>query len=309
MNIDQIAKKYSFKTKEVKSILNSRKGERSFFIEDYTLNPYMGCSFNCVYCYVNGSKYAKHTDSLIVKKNAYELLYTQLKNKAKKGERGILNLGSASDPYMDIEKELFLTRDILKLANRFKFPVHIITKSDLVVRDIDILKKIQKIAILPSDISNNSKAKAVISFSFSTVVDEIAKIFEPLSPLPSKRLKAIEQLKKEGFLVGVALMPLLPYITDSDEVLENMFIKFSEVDVDYVIYGSLSLFGNDDKDSRIKYYNILEKHFPSALEKTKKLFEEREYPLNSYTKSLYENIEKLAKKYGIRTSILRTFKL
>jgi len=298
----EIAKKYSFNLKEVKSILNKRKGKRGFFLEDYTLNPYMGCSFDCVYCYINGSKYANHTNSYIVKSNAYDLLYKQLKNKAIKNQRGILNIGSASDPYMDIEKELFLTRDILKIANRFKFPVHIITKSDLILRDIDILKKIQKSAILPNDIEDEN-LKVIVTFSFSTVDDKIAKIFEKNAPSPSKRLKAIKKLKKEGFTTGVALMPLLPYLTDSPKSLENIFYTFKKYDVEYVLYGFLTLFGKGEEDSRSRYYNLLKKHYPEHLKNTKELFRKKEAPKNSYCRGLYKDIEKIAKEYDISLSI------
>lgn len=285
--------------------MNQRKGERGFFLEDYTLNPYMGCSFDCSYCYVNGSKYAKNTSYCVVKSNAYDVLYNQLKNKIRKDQRGILNIGSASDPYMEIEKELFLTRDILKLADRFKFPVHIITKSDLILRDIDVFKKIQKNAVLPNDIKNNSHLKVIISFSFSTIDDKIAKIFEPSAPSPSKRFKAIKKLRKEGFLVGVALMPILPHISDSKMIIDKTFSKFKDLGLDYVLYGSLTLFGQTQKDSKIKYYNTIEKHFPEFLEKTKRLFGNRESPINSYNLKLYEKIEESAQKYNIPTSILK----
>ncbi|MDR3063491.1 MAG: radical SAM protein, partial [Methanobrevibacter sp.] len=132
LKIDEIAKKYSFKYKTVKSILNKSKGQRSFFLEDYTINPYMGCSFDCSYCYINGSKYASNTKEFFVKENALEKLKTQLKNKAIKRERAIIMVGSATDPYMPIESELFLTRDILKLISRYRYCSHILTKSNLI---------------------------------------------------------------------------------------------------------------------------------------------------------------------------------
>lgn len=115
------------------------------------------------------------------------MIYLQLKNKAKKGERAILLLGTASDPYMEIEKKLYLSRDILKLASRFKFPVHILNKSDLVTRDIDILRKIQDSTILPDDTINKLKSKVITLFSFSTTNDKISKLFEPVAPSTTRR--------------------------------------------------------------------------------------------------------------------------
>lgn len=148
----------------------------------------MGCSFDCVYCYINGSKYAKKTNSYYVKSNACDLVYNKLKKLARNHERAFLNFGSASDPYMEIEKELELTREILKIFLRFKYPVHIITKSDLILRDTDILKKINDAAVLPDDLKG-LKSKVCVTFSFSTVDDDLASLVEPNAPLPSQRLK------------------------------------------------------------------------------------------------------------------------
>jgi DNA repair photolyase len=302
--IDETIEKYSFKRKTVKTILNKRKGKRTLFMEDYTLNPYMGCSFNCTYCYVNGSKYADKTSSLIVKSNAYELLLTQLKNKTKNNKRGLLSLGSASECYMPIEKELYLTRDLLKLINRFKFPVHIITKSNLILRDIDILKKIQESAILPKDIEEYPDLKTIITFSFSTTNDSIAEIFETNAPRPSERLKTIKKLKKEGFLVGATLMPILPFISDSKEELNKIFSDFKKCNIDYVLPGGLTLFGNETEGCKGDYYKKLEKYFPKHLNKTKQLFKNKDYPNPNYFKKIYKNIEEIAKKQNIKTSII-----
>ena len=310
-SVTEIAEKYSFKTKEVKSILNKSKNKRSFFMEDYTLNPYMGCSFNCSYCYVNGSKYADNTNSYVVKSNAYELLKSKLKNKVKKRERAIINLGSASEAYMEIEKDLFLTRDILKLLARFRFPIHIITKSDLILRDRDILKKIQESAILPKDIKvtdsdEESKLKVIISFSFSTTDDKIAKIFEPKVPLPSKRLKAMKKLKKDGFCIGAALMPLLPFISDSEESLREIYSDFKNVGAEYAIPGSLSLFdeyGNGNINSKKSYFDKVKEHFPEYYEDTTRIFEGKNYLSNNFHEDFTKKIRKISKEYNIKTAI------
>ncbi|MDR2829895.1 MAG: radical SAM protein [Methanobrevibacter sp.] len=300
--------KYSFELKDVKTILNKRKGERSLFIGDYSLNPYMGCSFDCSYCYVNGSKYANKTSSLIVKSNAYELVKAQLKNKAKHGERAIINLGTATDCYMSIERELGLTRDILKIINRFRFSVHIITKSDLILRDIDILKKIQKSAILPGDVKcEDNTIKSIITFSFSTTDDEIAKIFEYNAPRPSKRLKIVDKLKKEGFLVGVALMPILPFISDDEDCLNKIFSDFKKHDVDHVLHGSLTLFGDKNTHSKVRYLNLLKENYPELYDKTSKIFGEKNYLSKNYQEKLNKRVHKIANDFSIKTSIISQY--
>lgn len=244
----------------------------------------MGCSFDCVYCYINGSKYAKKTNSYYVKSNACDLVYNKLKKLARNHERAFLNFGSASDPYMEIEKELELTREILKIFLRFKYPVHIITKSDLILRDTDILKKLNDAAILPDDLKG-LKSKVCVTFSFSTVDDDLASLVEPNAPLPSQRLKAMNTLAKKGFHVGVALMPILPYINDDLESLEN-FIKVFR------------------KKSRIKYYNFVKSNFPEILDDVKSLFYNREYPSNKYQNNLYRKVVRICKKQGIKTAMI-----
>src|SRR5690606_17668411 len=128
---------------EVKSVLNKTQRRDPWFLDDYTLNLYSSCSFNCLYCYIRGSKYGTNLEeSLSVKANAIELLEKQLSGRAKKGEYGIIVLSSATDPYLQIEKRYELTRRALEVIARYKFPVHIITKSDLIERDFDLLHEI-----------------------------------------------------------------------------------------------------------------------------------------------------------------------
>lgn len=205
---------------------------------------------------------------------------------------------------MPIESELYLTRDILKIILRFRFPVHIITKSNIILRDTDILKKINDVGMLPDDVANDLKSKTLISFSFSTTDNKIAKIFEPNAPTPSERLKTIKVLSKEGFNVGVAFMPILPYISDSKKELKKSISLFSKNNVNYILPGSMSLFGSSNHSSRIKYYKLLEKHFPEILDKTKALFSNREYPSRSYQNNIYKKVAMVSEEFKIKNSII-----
>src|ERR1041384_2176582 len=136
----------------VKTILNKKKQRDLWFLDDYTINPYSGCSFNCLYCYIRGSKYGVHMEEkLSVKTNAVDMLDKQLGSRAKKNQYGFIVLSSATDPYLQFEKEYQLTQKILEVILKYRFPVHIITKSDLVIRDFDLLKQINDHAILPED--------------------------------------------------------------------------------------------------------------------------------------------------------------
>src|SRR6186997_1693757 len=100
---------------QVKSVLNRTKRRDPWFLDDYTINPYSGCSFNCTFCYIRGSKYGEHMEEkLAIKSNAVEVLDRQLYNRARKGQHGIIVLSSATDPYLQVEKDTLLTRRILE---------------------------------------------------------------------------------------------------------------------------------------------------------------------------------------------------
>lgn len=221
---------------EVKTILNKTKRRDPWFLDDYTINLYSSCSFNCLYCYIRGSKYGENLEeSISAKVNGIELLEKQLHLRAKKQQYGFIVVSSATDPYLKIEEQYQLTRQALKLIARYKFPVHIITKSDLVVRDFDILHEIDKTAILPPDFGGKLQRGAIISFSFSTLSDQVAKIFEPGATPPSKRLEAFKATKSNGFLSGISLMPLIPYISDTSENIHLFFKTFKALHADYVM--------------------------------------------------------------------------
>jgi DNA repair photolyase len=129
----------------VKSILNKHKRRDDWFLDDYSVNPYEGCSFNCIYCYIRGSKYGENmAKTLSAKVNSPQLLGKQLSRRARKGEYGIIAFSSSTEPYMPIEEKLKLTRKLLEIILKYKFPVHILTKSKLVLRDLDLLKEIDK---------------------------------------------------------------------------------------------------------------------------------------------------------------------
>ena len=174
----------------VKSILNKHRKRDDWFLDDYSVNPYSGCSFNCIYCYIRGSKYGENmAKSLSVKINAPELLEKQLSRRAEKGEYGIISLSSSTEPYMPIEEKLKLTRRLLEIILKYRFPVEVATKSKLVLRDLDILKEIDENAILPNDLKSKLKHGAIISFSISTLDEKLAKMLEPclLYTSPSPR--------------------------------------------------------------------------------------------------------------------------
>jgi len=292
--------------KEVKSILNKSKRRDPWFLDDYTANFYSGCSFNCLFCYIRGSKYGTHMErSLTVKVNALELLERQLHNRAKKNQQGIVVLSSATDPYLQFEEEYELTRQALQLLLKYRFPVHLITRSDLILRDIDILKEIDQQAIIPTNLQNQLNRGVIISFSFSMLNDQTAKIFEPGATPPSTRLKTLQKVKENNFLTGVSMMPLLPFISDTTESLHQMFSSFKKARADYVMPATITLFGNGTSDSKTLVLRAIEKHYPELLPRYEKYFA-NSYELPAYYRNaFYKKMKELEKEYQLPDRILK----
>ncbi len=290
---------------QVKSILNKTKSRDSWFLDDYTINAYSGCSFNCLYCYIRGSKYGTHMEEkLAVKENALEVLDRELFNRAKKGQYGVIAMSSATDPYLHFEKESEMTRRILELILKHRFPLHVITKSDLIIRDIDLLHQINERAILPVQLTGKLQQKVFISFSFSTVDDGIAKIFEPGATPPSIRLQTLKHIVKNGLLTGVSMMPLLPYISDTGEHLELMYSSFKDAGASYVFPSTITLFGNEKSDSKTLVVRAIEKHYPYLLDKYHRLFDNSDYLPAYYNTAFAKKAKELCEKYAIRDRIV-----
>jgi len=288
----------------VKSVLNKTKRRDPWFLDDYTINPYSACSFNCLYCYIRGSKYGEHMEEKVsVKINALEILEKQLKNRANRQQQGIIVLSSATDPYLQLEKKYLMTRRILELIHHYKFPVHIITKSDLVTRDFDLLEKINQDAILPADLQPFLNHKAFVTFSFSTIDDDIGRIFEPGAPLPSKRLAVVKETLNAGFHCGVSLMPLLPYLSDTEEHLHSMFQVFQQLGIRYIFPASITLFGEGSADSKTLVLKAVEKNFPELAEKYKKLFSFGFQTPPWHRNAFQKKIQKMFEVYPIKNYI------
>lgn len=241
---------------------------------------------------------------LSVKRNAIELLDKQLCYRAKRGQYGIIVLSSATDPYLQLEKDEKMTRRILEVILKYRFPVHIITKSNLVIRDFDLLDEINKSAILPADLEEKLNYKVFITFSFSTISNDIGKIFEPGATLPSERLKTLKMALDHGFLSGVSLMPLLPYITDTGAHLEEMFATFGTIGAKYIFPASLTLFGNGISDSKTLVLRAVEKHYPHLLEKYQRFFSASNSMPAYYNEAFNKKTRELSEKYGMRNRII-----
>jgi len=290
--------------KEVKSILNKHKKRDSWFLDDYSINPYQGCGFNCTYCYVHGSKYGENlADKIVIKKDAVAILDKQLANRAKKNEYGFIGVGSATDVYMQIEEEIGLTREFLKIILKHRFPILISTKSELIKRDFDLLKQIDETAILPEDLKQNPGRGVIISFSFSTLDETLAKQIESGAPSPQKRLDTLKLCSDNGFLCGVNAMPLLPFITDTDEELEKIIAAAKLYGANFIFIAGLTLFGNGERDSKQLVFRFLRNHYPQLIEKYEMMYGSVDYPSWQYQQQLKKRADAICAKYKIKNSI------
>lgn len=291
--------------KQVKSVLNKHKKRDSWFLDDYSVNPYEGCSCNCLYCYTRGSKYGENMDEkLAVKANALEVLDRQLAARAKKSQYGFVAVGSATDAYIHHEEQQEMTKGMLQLLLKHRFPVFISTKCTLITRDIELLKEIDTAAILPEDLKETLARGLILSVSISSLDEKVSDMLEPGAPPPLQRLELVKRLKKEGFFTGVNAIPLLPYISDTEEELEKIIAAAKEYGADYILTGGLTLFGTGIADSKTLFYKFLERYDSSLLPKYQQLYGSNFYTSFSYQNQLKEKAERLCKKYTIRNRIL-----
>lgn len=281
---------------EAKSILRKHKKIDSWFISHYGMNLYRGCSHNCAYCdgrsegyYVDG----EFGEDVAVKVNAVEVLRRELDPKRKRTpfKRSFIMVGGGvGDSYQPIEKKYQLTRRVLQLVSEYNFPVHMLTKSTLIKRDIDILKQI------------NEQSRVIVSFSFSSVDDKISAVFEPGVPPPSKRLEALAFFKSERIACGMFLLPAIPLITDTPELMEHAVRKASEAGADFIIFGGMTL-----KEGKQQGYflNVLEKHYPRLTEKYRKIYRGGRWgeATGDYYRSLAATFNTAARKYKIPNRI------
>ncbi len=239
---------------------------------DYAINPYVGCEHGCVYCYarLSARRIGETRDwgsFLYVKRELTKLLARDLR----KAKRGLCLLSSITDPYQPVEAELKLTRSILELLAG-KMDVVVLTKSPLVLRDLDLIS------------SQGWQAGLTIT----TLDDSIARVFEPKAPPPSKRIRALREIAKKtaGFMF---IGPVLPEVTERD--LEQLLEEASSARASYVLVDKLNIkAGNWSSIKR-----ALERHEPKLIPAFKKaLFEDK-----PYYHRIKQRVIELSRKHGV----------
>ena len=229
-----------------KSILSKNNG----------MNLYRGCSHGCIYCDSRSEVYGmKHEfEDIEVKENALQLLKRELMKRPK----SMIGTGAMTDPYIPLENRLKFVRKSLELIDRYGFGFTCITKSDLVLRDLDLLKKI------------NSNTKAVVQMTLTTFDDELCAILEPNVCNTSRRIEVLNILKDEEIPTVVWLCPILPYINDTADNINSILDSCIGADVKGIICYGMGL--TLRKGNREYFYGKLDQHFPGLKDRYVKEF-------------------------------------
>jgi DNA repair photolyase len=284
--------KIEYFTLPAKSILNRCTGSRMPFT--WTINPYRGCEFACKYCYARYThEFMEMRDGLdferkiYVKQHAAELLSQELRH-VKYGED--IALGTATDPYQPAERKFEVTRGILEeFARHTDLDIGIVTKSDLILRDIDLLKQISR---------NN---RLFINMTVTTLSTDLARILEPRAPRPDLRLDAVNRLTRAGLEAGVICAPVLPGITDAAKDLDALVKATADVRGRYIFANPLFL----KPCSAAVFMPFLEKEFPHLAENYRQRYQDSAFLPKAYGSRLSQLMQRLRAKYGIQNSYER----
>jgi DNA repair photolyase len=273
---------------QAKVLLSHVRQPDAWFGLKYNMNLYRGCQHRCIYCDSRSECYQieDFDGEVLVKANAVELLRKEL---ARKRVKGTIGTGSMNDPYMPLEGEINLTGRALEVIAQFRFPVHILTKSDLVLRDLDTLCKI-------------NETFAAVSFTITTADDDLGRKLEPGAPRVSDRLGAMRILAAHGIHTGVTMMPILPFIEDNRENIAEIVAKAREHGASYIIPS----FGMTLRDrQRAHYFDRLDRLFPGLRSRYERRFGNQYHCAANGARQLAEEFDVLCARHRMATRMGR----
>src|SRR5579862_3897776 len=275
-------------TLPARSLLNRCTSNRNMPFT-WTINPYRGCEFGCRYCYARYThEFMELRDGMefeqkiYVKQQAGELLRRDLK-RVRAGES--IALGTATDPYQPAERRYEVTRGILEEFARHRgFELGIVTKSNLIVRDISLLREVS--------LDNSLSAHITVT----TLDTELARILEPRAPRPDLRIDAVRQLSQAGITVGISCSPVLPGITDAPANLEAVVAAAAAAGAKHVFAGPLFL----KPCSAAIFLPFLQQNFPHLVENYRQRYRDRSFLPASYGKRIAQLIAHFRQKYAMK---------
>jgi DNA repair photolyase len=271
---------------EVHSVLNRCGSDRMPFT--WTINPYRGCEFGCRYCYARYThefmgltRWEDFEEKIYAKRGAARILTRELRARRLDGQS--IALGTATDPYQPAERRLRVTRSLLTVLTQASgLRLSITTKSDLVTRDLDLLRRIAL------------RSSLHVNLTVTTLDRRLARLLEFRAPTPDLRLRALRELRAAGIAAGVTLSPILPEITDGRESLEAVIAAARDHDATHVFWNVLFL----KPSAQPAFFALLERHFPRLLRRYRTRFARSAYLDRAYTARIGEQIAELKRAHG-----------
>jgi len=281
--------------REFKSALNKLKYPDTWFWARYTINPYSGCAHTCIYCDARSDRYYLEQDfenEVIIKTDIDKKLEQTIK-RSRTLLPDVIGPGGISDAYQPVEKDVESTRKILKVIAKYKFPVNIATKSSLITRDLDILTQIA------------ADTWCAIGFSITTINEELAKFLEPFSSDPLERLKALQLIKNKApkIKVGTYFMPIIPFLEDDDDNLEEVIKNSKKHGADFVLFSP----GLTLRDSQAQFFlnKLKQSKYKDVLKPLLELYRGEIYPPAKYARKLHSKLFNLCQEYKLDIRIKR----
>ena len=269
-----------------RSILNKTASRRGLPFT-HAINPYRGCEFGCRYCYARYTHEfmemapEEFERKIYFKQNAAWLLEQELKRVQPGTE---IALGTATDPYQPLERRQRVTRSMLEVfARRSGFKLGIVSKSPLIVRDLDLLTQIRE------------KNRLTVHVTVTTMDVKLARILEPRAPRPDLRIRAVRRLREAGIRAGVMCSPLMPGITDGRASLEAVARAAAEASASFFVSGALFL----KPCSMPTFFDFVEKHFPGQIEAYRRRYGNSAFVSAEYRQRVAELVDAVCRKYGL----------
>jgi len=259
----------------------------------WDLNIYRGCEHGCKYCYaVYTHDYLageSFSEDIYVKTNIADRLEKQLASPAWKRE--VINIGGVTDSYQPAEEKYRLMPEILRLLIKYKTPAIISTKSDLILRDFDLIDELSRLTYIN------------VASSITTMDEKKRRLMEPGGAPSARRFEMLKEFRKTNASVGLHLMPIIPYLTDNRENIDMLFKGASEVGVHYVLPGTLYLRGK----TRKIFFDFIKLEFPDIYDDLKELYRTGGAG-KEYKNELYKMVNGLRDKYSLSSSYMETMR-
>ena len=267
---------------DAKGILSAQNG----------MNLYRGCTHGCIYCDSRSRCYQinHNFEDIEVKQNAPELLEKTLRSKRKKC---MIGTGAMCDPYMHCEEELQMTRKCLELIDQYGFGLTILTKSDRILRDLDLLKSIHE------------KSKCVVQMTLTTYDEELCKILEPKVCTTKKRFETLKVFKENGIPTIVWLSPLLPFINDTKENMEGILDYCVQAGVSGIMCFGIGMTLREG--NREYFYAALDRHFPGIKEKYQRKYGHAYEITSSNHEELMRLFHSVCREHNIKSNVKELF--